>query len=480
MVSLTRDFLTDIATLVDPQLDFVRAVHEFEYTLFGGSAGPGKTRTLVATGGYLSFQNGMSGIDVPGAFVSNDKKRIVERFMPAINELLIRPGLGNVFGATEKEPAGFRFFNRSVPPIYFVGLYDLAALGGRQFAFAGWDEMTQSEEAAFHELDWRVRFPHWNKPLPHDPMFGASNPDGVGNHWVTEYFIKKTFNTPLGENMVGNEHKFCFVPAKLSDNPNEEFRIGYEKKLLKLPTHLRDARLHGIWDAGVGVRFTHALNIIRWSDLPNSRIPDHWQRVIGFDWGFANDPAVAVWIAFDEQRNAYVYRVLKIQGKGIRACAEQVMSMNNGVPIYVFGADPTIFARTGNQDELRGLDTYFHPFGVTPLKSTNDHAITNALIEKYLEPENGHPDIFFVDGACSSLPTDLKALRFDSDANNPENLVPHAHTHTVYALGYGLHKAWPTTVEPTAHTPAERARVQRIERALRKAHLGKTGSIIGA
>lgn len=188
---LAKDFLTEIATLTDGQLDLPRAVHHYKYPLYGGIAGPGKTHTEVATAAYLSFLNGCAGVDTAGAFISGDRKRIIERYMPAIKTQLVNKGIGNVFGASEKEPPGFRFFNKSIPPIYFVGLFDLDALKGRQLAFAAWDEVTESEEEAFHALNWRVRFSHPNKPLKHDPIFGATNPDGVGAYWVSEYWISR-------------------------------------------------------------------------------------------------------------------------------------------------------------------------------------------------------------------------------------------------------------------------------------------------
>lgn len=478
-MSLARDFLTEIATLTPTQTELVRSVQEYEYTLYGGTAGPGKTHTEVATAAWLSFMNGVHGVEASGAFLSSDKKRIVERFMTPINNLLVKPGLGQVFGATEKEPGGFRFYNRQIPPIYFVGLYELSSLKGRQLAFAAWDEVTESEEEAFHEVDWRVRFSSPNKWLAHEPIFGATNPDGVGNYWVYEYFVNKTFNTPLGENfredLENSQAKFNFIPANLEDNPDKEFRESYRRKLERQPTHLRDARLHGIWTSGQGARFPYAPNVIRWSDLPGSKIPDNWERFLGIDWGFGLDPCKVFWIAFDELRNAYVYRSMSLSGYGIEAAARSVRERNGGEPYRAFGSDPTMFAR--DPKELRGLNTYFEAEGLVLWKSTNSHEITNALIEKYMDPENGHPNLYFIEGATDTLIPDLRAVRFNPEDKQPENLIPHVHTHTVYALGYGLHAAWPNTQEVDPYTPAEHARRDRIERMIRRAYSNR-GSIL--
>lgn len=435
------DFLRDVATLYPKQLQATAVVENYKFTLFGGSAGPGKTEWLVATAAYLSMLYGRCGVsDGWGALMSGDERRVIERFIPAIRRQLVRTGLGEVRGATKDAPAGFHFHDPGVPPILFMGLRDVATQKRGQFLYAGIDELTEIAESQFHETYWRVRCVDDRKPLKHDPVFAASNPDGPYASWVYEYFYAKTFSTPLGANIKKEfGSQFAYVPALLEDNPNADYVASYREVLKAQPEHLRRAREEGIWDLTLGARFAAPPQVV-----DPFEIPPNWQRFRGIDWG-ANDPFCCVWIAFDEARNAYVYRRVSESGLSLSEAA-RIIRAESGTEVYRGSfADPTMWSR--DPVNRRCMAQYFIDEGVMIRPSTNRHEHTNPLIERYLL-KNDHPDLYIFSGAAP-LAQDLRAVRFDNKAKNPENLVPHEHTHGVYALGYALHGAYPTTSPET-------------------------------
>lgn len=451
----------------------VRATMDFRFTLYGGAAGPGKTHTLVAWAAWMVAYYAMHGFRARVVLTSSDKERVVERFAGPLEEILVENGMGQIIGGAKDRPAGFRFCDPSFGAIWFAGLGEARSKlkGWPDVVALGIDELTEIDEETFHAIYWRLRFAKPGNPMTHQPILSTSNPDGPGAWWVKEYFVTKTFQTALGENIKKQfGDQFAYVPGKLSDNPNPVYAAEYEQTLSALPEYLRRARLEGQWDAAQGARFPWAPKVITWGDekLPGGRIPAHWHVYSGLDWGNV-DPCSCLWAAFDEQGNCYVFRSYYESGNTITRAAQKVKERQGALRVQLAAADPSMFARS--PVENRHLASYFgaEDVGIQLIASTNDHAITNAMIEKYMEPDNGYPDLYFIEDECTELVRDIQAVRFDKEATNPENLVPHLHTHTVYALGYLLHKAWPLVrpPEPT-HDALAAARAKEYERKWKK------------
>lgn len=467
-------FLRDIATLRGPQLKAIESMFNYPFTLYGGEAGGGKTRTLVSAAGYMVMKYGEFGHSRARAILAtSDNKRVLTRFYQEIYDVYIKHDLGRVHGDTKDAPAGFSFNDKRLGGISFTGLREAASTfkGWADVVMVGVDELTEIEEDVFHDVYWRLRFADEPDPFEFQPFLATSNPDGPGSHWVNEYFVKKTFEAPLAENFVKEYGAAAmnFIPGKLSDNPNARYREKYLRRLRAQPEHLRRARMDGIWDAAKGARFKWNPRTIRWTDPPlNGSIPLHWQIFTGNDWGF-HDPTACIAFAFDELKNCYVFFEYVEGGYSVPIAVRRIMERLQSrywKPV-VNACDPTMFATS--PIEMRDIASVYREEGMPLIASTNDHSIGNTMIEKYMEPNNGYPDIFFVEGECPNLIMDLKAVRFDKEGRNPENLVPHRHTHTVYALGYGLHRAWPYVQAPKAPgDPLAEARVKEFEEKWQK------------
>lgn len=452
----SRDFLTEIATLTPAQMEAIVAMLNFKFTFYGGVAGPGKTRTAVAAMVFLSALYAAYGHQAPFGLASADRRLVAARFMPHIEELVVRSDLGYVKGSTEKCPSGVFFHEQyRMGPIFFIGLRDVWKLRGVELAGMAIDELPEVPEEDFHNIYWRLRFSGQDNPLKHQPLLATGNPDGPYVDWVYQYFITREFDTPYGAEIKRFAQEFCFVPARLDDNPDVEFRERYREQLVMLPDHLRRARLHGVWEKNAGSRFPYELQVI-----DPFVIPKYWHRYRCLDWG-STDPTACYWIAFNENGDAFVYREFYKSGLNIFDASEMIAAMSvypDGEPerIRMTPADESMFARESDGISIadRAASKGLH---LTP--ASNKHQHSNTTIEMFLQPDNGFPNVYFFRGACPNLVRDLRAVRFNKGGLNPENLVPHSSTHSVYALGYGLHAARPATPKTSNIDPAIKQRV---------------------
>lgn len=116
-------------------------------------------------------------------------------------------------------------------------------------------------------------------------------------------------------------HKWCYMPAKLHDNPDKEFVAKYELNLLKSPPHIRAALLDGDWFVTVGSFFAEywkkGIHVIR-----PFRVSKEWRIFRSMDWGF-KAPGCIHWFALDDENTLYVIYELRFQGK----IADEVAAM---------------------------------------------------------------------------------------------------------------------------------------------------------
>lgn len=122
------------------------------------------------------------------------------------------------------------------------------------------------------------------------------NPGGPGHNWVKARYIDN------GAYQVIRDHgsSRVFIPARVTDNPallNND--PGYIDRLRQSGSEqLVKAWLEGDWDIVEGAFFdcfTRAKHVI----FP-FEIPEHWTRIVGFDWGSARPFSVGWWAVASE------------------------------------------------------------------------------------------------------------------------------------------------------------------------------------
>ena len=168
----------------------------------------------------------------------------------------------------------------------------------------------------------------WARVRTTDPILGkklrtclASNPDApFEGLWVKERFVdpapsgrKTMIETRVLSNGKERTTARVYIPARLSDNPDVDYRERYEAKLRQLPHHIMMARLFGDWNAVEGAFFEY-----EWKPdvhvVEPYQIPKHWPRIRIMDWGYKS-PCPVVYAAVDEEGNYIVYEELNFNHK---------------------------------------------------------------------------------------------------------------------------------------------------------------------
>lgn len=104
---------------------------------------------------------------------------------------------------------------------------------GAQYAFVGFDEVTQFTQTQYTYLFSRLRKLD-GSPIP-TRMRAASNPGGVGHDWVRQHFL-----------IAGPQNGVVFVPAKMDDNRFID-KADYLRQLNRMDPTTRAQLLHGDW-----------------------------------------------------------------------------------------------------------------------------------------------------------------------------------------------------------------------------------------
>lgn len=266
-----------------PQLHAIEATWAPEL-FYGGAAGGGKSDYLL--GDYLQdvtrYEQAWQGI-------------IFRRTFPELEELQARsreiyPQTGAIWSEARRTwtwgngaALKMRYLERDMDATRYLG---------HQYAWEGWDELTQWPSLyGYRYLRARLRSAH---NVPTKRIRAAANPGGPGHLAVKAYFIDPApmGYEPIKDPETGSDR--IFIPAKLRDNqillandPN------YEGRLKGLPGVLVKAMLDGDWNIVEGCFFDNwsGRNIIR-----PFTIPDDWLRFRAMDWGSARPFSIG-WFA---------------------------------------------------------------------------------------------------------------------------------------------------------------------------------------
>lgn len=205
--------------------------YDGQEALFGGAAGAGKTRILLAAAlqyvqfpGYtaLLLRRTFRHLMMDGGLIPMSKEWLSGKAdWSAQNKRWTFPS-----GAT----LSFGYFDHDDNYMQYQG---------GKWDFIGWDELTQFKESWYRYLFSRLRRLE-GSPIP-VRMRAASNPGGPSHE-----FVKKRFVIPTAT-------KF-FVAARVEDNPGLD-KEAYYQTLAELDPITRAQLLQGDWSAYSGGRF---------------------------------------------------------------------------------------------------------------------------------------------------------------------------------------------------------------------------------
>lgn len=282
--------------------------------LYGGAAGGGKSMAVVLD----AFDRCMR---VPGvkAYLFRRTYRELEDGLIQLALQYIPSELGRYNGSGHN----YTFLNGSQMRFrHCQNDKDRLLYQGAEIDYLYIDELTHFSRVVYDFLKSRLRT---TNPGVVPCVRCTSNPGGPGHAWVKDYFIDSAPPGEVQEREIYSEtlgraetRTIQYIPARVIDNPY--INAGYIFELESKPKALRDALLHGSWDAFEGQVFSE------WRDKPdNYRLPDgetyhkhthvidpfpiphHWQRYCSFDFGYSK-PFAVQWWAVDENNVAYLYR----------------------------------------------------------------------------------------------------------------------------------------------------------------------------
>lgn len=287
----------DISKIWSPQPgpQVMACVCPADIVFFGGSRGGGKTDCALGR----QILGAMShGYKWNGLFIRKNYKHFAE-LRRRIKEL-IRFGLPAELKGGDTQTNRLIFQNGAMVLMTAIERADkLEFFQGQQFT-----EISIEEGCQFGFIDEMIEKLKGCMRSPHGlecKMFITGNPGGAGHGQIQSRFKLGRIGLENGVRpgqFIRDESgtTMVFVPSSVDDNKilcDHDPQYVNRLKSIKDPM-LRRAWLEGDWDVIMGGFFTDV-----WSSknvLPIFRVPPHWPRLVGFDFGSAKPFSVG-WYA---------------------------------------------------------------------------------------------------------------------------------------------------------------------------------------
>jgi len=252
---------------------------------------------------------------------------------------------------------------------------------GGEWAFVGWDELTQ-----FTLTQWNTLL-GWNRS-PHMAglMAGATNPVGPGFAWVKALWLDKKPAPGMDEGQIlaYNPDDYHFIPALLKDNPVYAEDEDYKKKLESLPNHLRAALLEGRWDVLAGVYFDIFDRATMTRRVEKFGMEPWWPRWISVDWGYQH-PAAVHWFCQSDAGTTFTYREFVQSQVAPKDLARKIMSLTgDGLErdrIQSVFLSPDAWAKRENRDSIADqMNKTFHEDGFKTARRADTDRVGGAML----------------------------------------------------------------------------------------------------
>ena len=263
-----------------------------KYRLFGGAAGPGKTKALLWEAIYQALR-------VPGS-----DSLLLRRTYPELESSLLayfrRDVPKDLYKKFNESKYVVTWKNGSTTRFgYCRNESDVYRYQGAEFLFIGLDELTHFTLKQWQFLTSRNRCPikfyvdAENRVRPVVPtMAGATNPGNIGHAWVKALWVDHKPPSGFDRSELYNPRDYEFIRARIEDNPIYANDADYRRTLEVLPEHLRKAFLDGDWNVFAGQYFD-IFDYGRHTARPEDFRLEPWMpRWISIDWGFQHPSAV--------------------------------------------------------------------------------------------------------------------------------------------------------------------------------------------
>jgi hypothetical protein len=263
-----------------------------KYRLFGGAAGPGKTKALL-------WEAIRQALEVHGC-----DTLLLRRTYPELESSLLsyfrRDVPRSMYKSYNESKHLVTWANGSTTKFgYCRNENDVYQYQGAEFLFIGIDELTHFTLKQWQFLTSRNRCPArvysdgknaGKRIVP--CMAGATNPGNIGHAWVKALWVDKVPAPGFDRPELYDPRDYDFIRARLDDNPIYANDVQYRRTLEALPEHLRRAFLEGDWNVFAGQYFDifdYGRHTARAEEIP---LDPWWPRWISIDWGFQHPSAV--------------------------------------------------------------------------------------------------------------------------------------------------------------------------------------------
>jgi phage terminase large subunit len=267
-----------------------------KYRLFGGAAGPGKTKALLWEA--IQIANEVPGCDT----------LLLRRTYPELESSLL------AYFRRDVPRKSYKSYNESKHVVtwlngsttrfgYCRNENDVYQYQGAEFLFIGLDELTHFTLKQWQFLTSRNRCPVQRYPSGSGEftgkrvkpsMAGATNPGNIGHAWVKALWVDHVPPPGFERPELYDAQDYDFIRARLADNPIYANDAAYRRVLEALPEHLRRAFLDGDWNVFAGQYFD-VFDIGRHTTRPEElRLEPWWPRWISIDWG-SQHPSAVYW-----------------------------------------------------------------------------------------------------------------------------------------------------------------------------------------
>jgi hypothetical protein len=286
----------------------------------------------------------------------------------------------------------------------------------------------------------------------------CSNPGlspGSDPDWVRKLFVDPA---PEGRKVLqrtltlGDGTKYTrrrmFLPGRLTDNPNKQFALDYEKSLRDKPAHIRKAYLEGDWYFTPGSFFGEDFDKVLHVRRP-FKVPHDWPVFRSMDWGYKS-PGCIGWYTLDDDENLIMFEELYFQGLADKRVAERVRDIERRLGLWddkrkrsrITGpADTQIWEERGNSSET--IADVFSKMGVQWEQADKSPGSRQAHATRVLKRLKSHncgttlPGLMFTANCIKTIAT-VQQIRTDKD--KPEEPLKggddHAYDQLAYASGY--------------------------------------------
>jgi phage terminase large subunit len=394
--------------LTEKQTEFDKSVDTYLATLYGGAKGGGKSYGLRNIQLKRRFQypksKGAIFRKTYGELEANHIRPLFEQF----------PGLKTYYNESKKLLTLPDPIFSTLEFCHLASEKDLYLYQGREFHDLGIEEAGQWSETAFQRLRGSNRS---SNPNIRPRILLTANPGGPGHKWLKRLFIDREFN------QFEKPGDYNFIQALIYDNPAVmEANPEYLDQLRAEPNELlRKAYLEGDWEISAGTFFSEFRKSIH--VVEPFAIPNHWQRIIGLDWGW-NHPMSIIWAAVDEEGNVYVYREWNERRKYTEEASQYILSHKDDYKKAGFvwaGHDCWVTKNPESKDANPTIAQQFQKYGVILKRANIDRVQGATQIREYLRHgKDLDPRLYFFD----TCPKTINCLtRLIHDERNPEDVL---------------------------------------------------------